>query len=122
MTERHSRMQAMLHVDHSKKYGSVCLVLQYHIGSLPDLWLVADNQVLSPMLRSNVVCHPASIAGVQGAVYLIKKVERGGKGSLKGKGEGKSGKCLLATTQGPKWPAVMSVWPTSSQVICHVQL
>ena len=97
-------------------------VLQYHIGSLPDLWFVADYQVLSPMLRSNVVCHPASIAGVEGAVYLIKKVERGGIGSLKGKGEGKSCKCLLATTQGPKWPAVMSIWPASSQIRRHVQL
>ncbi|KAA6423203.1 MAG: hypothetical protein FRX49_07190 [Trebouxia sp. A1-2] len=70
-----------------------------HSGSRSDLWLVADNQ---------------------GAVYLIKEVERGGKGSLKGKGEGKSGKCLLATTQGPKWPAVMSIWPAPSQVIRHI--
>ena len=122
MTERHSRMQAMLHEEHSKKDSTVRLVVQYHIRSLPDLWLVADHQVLSPMLRSNVVCHPASIAGVQGAVYLIKEVERRGKGSLKGKGEGKSGKCLLATTQGPKWPAVMSIWPTSSQIIRYVHL
>ncbi len=46
----------MLHVEHSKKQGSVHLVfqyrvvLQYQIRSLPDLWLVADYQVLSPML------------------------------------------------------------------------
>lgn len=35
---------------------------------------------------------------------------------MKGERQGKCGKCLLASTQRPKWPAAMSIWPAKHHV------
>ena len=59
------------------------------------LWLVGDHYVLTLCLRADVVCHPCSRAGVQGAVNLVKEIQWRRVGGLQGKGERQCGQSLL---------------------------